>query len=541
MGQISGKHNSLTGINFAGVTGGSTFPYIQFDGQNTPTSFGVSSNSSSQGLVGGLTVTNTRQLGIVLVNNWLWTRGRNTFNFGGQFRRTYQDVLECQFCGGTFAFSQKTTSIPNPSDPNFGSYGSSFASFLLGDVDAGVRILATELRMRAKEFASYAQDDMKLNNRLTVNLGLRWDIMVPFTENNNQIIYLNLDKPVADPGAGGLPGGASKFGDGITRADIHWKNFQPRLGFSYLLTPKTVIQSGFYVTFLDGGAYEFGTAQSAFYMSSLLKGEFARRSTGGSAAAYGTWDGNPMPLPQAVAFSPSIGNGSAIVPFTPKHAGASPYDQAWHVSLQRQLPWNMFLTAAYVGNRAIHLPVTLIQYGQPPLSVLQYGNLLSELVTSQDAMNAGITSPYPGFSQQLGGSATVLHALGAYPQYTDMPNIYEIDGSAFYNSFQAQGEKRFSNGLSYLATLTLSRNTANTQTGSSIFSPNAENSFNLAPEYTPSSLDQKYITNFVATYDLPVGMGKKYLNSRGPLAQVLGRLAVQWNPDLRRRQPHGSL
>ena len=528
IGEINGVHNHLTGVNFAGVTGGSTLPLIQFDGQNAPTWWGVNSNSSTVGLLGGLTVTNSRKLGIVLVNNWLWTKGRNTFNFGGQFRRTYQDVLECQFCGGTFSFSQRSTSIPNANDPNFGSYGSSFASFLLGAADAAVRINSSELHLRNKEFASYVQDDIKVNNRLTMNLGLRWDIMVPFTENNNQVVYVNYQDPsVADPGAGGLPGGATKFGhcagcSGITRAAIHWKNFQPRVGLSYLLTPKTVIQSGFYLTDLDGGAFEYGTSQVAFYMSSLLDGEFARQSNGSSNPAYGNWDANPLALPQATPFSPSIGNGGVIINFNPKYDGTAPYDQAWNLSVQRQLPWDMFLTVAYVGNRAIHLPVTLIQPNQPNPSVLKYGNLLGELVTSPDAVAAGIKIPYPEFVQQFGAGATVEQSLSRFPQYAGVYHNDEIDGTAFYNALQAQGEKRFSNGLSYLASFTLSRNMANTVTGSSIFSPNGENSYDPRPEYSPSSIDQKYATSFVATYQLPVGRGQRYLNSKGLLGQVLG-------------------
>ncbi len=106
---------------------------------------------------------------------------------------------------------------------------------------------------------------MKVNQRLTANIGLRWDIMVPFTENNNNIVYINFQNPtVLDPAAGNLPGGASKYGNctgcaGITRADIHWKNLQPRVGVSYKLNSKTVIQAGFFMTYLDGGAYEYGT------------------------------------------------------------------------------------------------------------------------------------------------------------------------------------------------------------------------------------------------------------------------------------------
>ena len=182
----------------------------------------------------------------------------------------------------------------------------------------------------------------------------------------------------------------------------------------------------------------------------------------------------------------------------------------------------MFLTVAYVGNRAIHLPVTLIQPNQAPVSVLQYGNLLNELVTSPDAVAAGIKIPYPNFVQQFGSAATVLQALEPFPQYAGIYNLYEHDGIAFYNGLQVQAEKRFSNGLSYLADLTLSRNMSNNFVGSTPFSPNGENSFNERPEYSPSALDQLYLTNFVTTYELPIGHGKKYLNSRGLLSNLVG-------------------
>ena len=121
--------------------GGTTFPLVDFDGQNAP---------EPGGLTGGLfwvLLRRTyrdqyRRLGLVFVNNWLWTKGRHSFDFGGEFRRTYEDIIACMFCSGTFNFSQRTTSTPNANDPNFGIYGSSFASFLLGDVDSGERSLA---------------------------------------------------------------------------------------------------------------------------------------------------------------------------------------------------------------------------------------------------------------------------------------------------------------------------------------------------------------------------------------------------------------
>jgi hypothetical protein len=199
------------------------------------------------------------------------------------------------------------------------------------------------------------------------------------------------------------------------------------------------------------------------------------------------------------------------------------YDQNWTVSIQRQLPWNMFMTVAYVGNRASHLPTTLSLPNQPNPSVLRYGSLLGESVTSPDAVAAGIKVPYPEFVGQFGASATVEQALTPFPQYGGyFPSNNEQDGTAFYNAFQVQAEKRFSNGLSYLADVTLSRNMANAVTGSAQYAPNGINAFDQKPEYSPSSLDQKYVTNFVATYQLPVGHGQRYLNSKGLMSQVLG-------------------
>jgi hypothetical protein len=537
IGYITDQDNANKNVNFGAVAGSNTFPLVTFDGQNSPTNWGVNGGSFLECCAGGLTVAKNRRLGLVFVNNWLWTKGRHTFNIGGQFRRTYQDIVNCDFCAGTFNFSQRTTSTPDSNDPNFGAYGSSFASFLLGQADASIRVLSDELYMRNKAFAYYFQDDIKFNNRLTINLGLRYDILVPFTENNNNIIFVNTSEPNA--AAGNLPGAATKFGNcagcaGINRAAISWKNWQPRLGFAYQLNSKTVLRSGFYYTTLDGGAYEYGTSQSASFMASLLAGQYLRASTGSNVPGYGSWDASPLPLPQETPFSPSIGNAGVIFNFPYKDrqrppllpntvkVGVAPSDVAWSFGVQRELPWNMFLTAAYVGNRAVHLPATLELSNQPNPSVLQYGSLLGELVTSPDAVAAGIKVPYPNFVHDFGGSATVEQALTPFPQFGGYFPVFESDGTSFYNAVQIQAEKRFSNGLSYLTSVTLGANNANTAIGSAPYSPNGLNAYNPKPEFVRSYIDQAYATSFVATYQLPIGLGQKYLNSRGVVAQLLG-------------------
>lgn len=515
LGKLDGQSNALHGDSFSGVQGSTVFPNITFNGQNAITNWGVSP---------GETANTDRQLGISLVNNWLWTKGRNTFDIGGEVRRAYEDQQSCTSCAGQFNFSQAQTSTPDPSDPNFGRYGSSFASFLLGQVDSANRAFALEMEMRNFSISPYIEDDIKVNNRFTVNAGLRWDITVPFTENHNYVVFL--DETAQNPGAGNLPGAATRFGNcsgcaGYNRASIDWKDFGPRLGFSWMLDKKTVVQAGSYVTFLQGGAYEFGTANVIPNMGSLLAGTFSRSSTGSNTPGYGNWDTNQMPIPPQNPFSPSIGNGNSIEYFN-QNLGRNPYDVAWNVSIQRELPWNMFLSAAYVGNRAQHLPSGLNPINQPNPSVLQYGSLLSQPVDSPAAVAAGIKNPYPDFTNQFGGGATVMQALRPFPQYSNVQNLYDLTGRSNYNALQLQAEKRFSNGLSYLSSLTLGRALTNDDRLFAAFFNGPLNKYNQRPEYAVSNNDQKYLVRVAATYELPVGHGKQFFNNNGFTGQVLG-------------------
>jgi hypothetical protein len=521
--------NEKTGVSFPGVAGSTTFPYIGFDGQNAPTSWGVSDgNGIAFQQNGGLTQRANRQLGVVAVNNWMWVKGRNTFNFGGQVRRTFQDLLACDLCGGHFAFSQRTTSIPNSSDPNFGLDGSSFASFLLGEANASARVGAREIYPRNKAWAAYLQDQIKVNSRLTIDAGVRWDVEVPWTEEYNRIVFVSL---LTDPGTDpvlNIPGATRIMGNcagcaGITRAAIHWRYFEPRAGFAYMLNSKTSIRSSFYITTLDGGAYEYGTGNRAFVYSSLLTGQFGQNPSESNIPAYGNWDTQSLPFPNPVPFSPSIAHGGIIRDLEPSSSGLAPYVQAWNFSVERELPWNMFLTVAYVGNHGIHLPVTLNQINQTTDAQLaEYGSLFGALVTSPAAQAAGIKIPYPSFVSDFGGAATVNQALKPYPQYAGTYSNLEQDGKAMFNALQVQAEKRFSNGLSYLGDLMISRNIANCNTGSQPFSANGDDSRDEAAEYGPSFNDQLYNFHFVTSYDLPIGLGKKFLNSKGLKGALLG-------------------
>jgi hypothetical protein len=525
---------------FFGVLGEDIMPSITFSGLHSTTSFGT--GGSNSGSV-------NRKLGISIVNNWLWTKGRNTFNIGGEVRRSFQDDNEEQTEGGHFAFSNNETSIHDSTSSLFGDYGSSFASFLLGLPDEEDRSNSAEERLRNFDFAPYIQDDIKLSPRLTVNLGVRWDIMVPFNSVDNNIVFFNNSNPAPDPGAigpnGPLSGGASKFGScsgcaGFDRGDVNWKHFGPRLGFAYRLNKKTVVQGGFNVAFLNGGSYEYGTSKVAVNYGNLLTGQFHRPSTGSYVSGPGLWDTNPIPANQLTPFSPSLGNGNQIDAFSPTKDSYAPYSQQWNVNLQHELPYNMFLEAAWVGNRVIHLPSQNNRIDQMnPAYDAQYGSVLSTCASNQGnsvlsdsfangcAQQDGFALPYSTFVNDFGSSATVQQSLTPYPQYTYIFNNFEGFGTTYYQSLQVEVDKRFSNGLAFLAGYTLSHLMDNTSSGFSSFTSGGINKYNQKPEWAVSNSDEPQTFKLSGTYELPIGPGKKFFNNH-ITGNILGGWQVGW-------------
>jgi len=510
LGELNDQISQRTSApNFAPAPGLTQLSQITFSGPLNPSDFGSPWVESIN-----------RKLGWVVENNWLWVHGRHTFNIGGEFRRTYQDDNECQHCAGTFGFSNNQTADPN----NLSTTGNAFASFLLGTVDNANRIGSQELRLRNKDFSTYIQDDFKWTPRLTINMGLRWDLMFPFTEADNNIVYF--DSHIPNPAAGGLLGAATKFGNcdgcaGITRATLHRAHFSPRTGFSYELNNKTVLQGGFSMNFLDGGAYEYGTSKVAVNYGNLLLGSFTRNSTGSTSAGFGSWDSNILPYPSAVPFSPGLGVGTQINGFDPINDGIAPYDLVWNVGIQRELPYQMFLSASYTGNRANFLPSQLNPPNQlSPQYLNRFGSLLGQDFATAGPV-AGIPLPYANFLTDF-PTANLLQALRPYPQFAGVFNNFDNTGSSLYNAMQIQLEKRYTNGLSFLVSYNLSRMMSNTNSGFTSFANNSLNKDNQKAEWSVDNNDQTHMISIAGTYELPFGKGRPYLNRGGVVNAILG-------------------
>ena len=555
MGELNNEFNVHGKFNFPGNPGAGILPTISFgtDDPLRPTTWGVNAN--------GETFSINRKLGLSFTNNWLYTHGRHTFNFGMDIRHSYQDDHECQNCGGGFTFSAHATSDGNSAD--FSSTGSAFADFLLGQVDSSSRVFALNTKLRNKYFAPYIQDDIKLTPRLTVNAGIRWDIAVPFTvtpftgQPKNTIVFFNSTVP--NPGAistvTGQPllGAASLLGTcsdcvGYNRADIHWREFSPRLGFTYALTPKTVLLGGYSLNHLDGGAFEYGNNKVANNYGNVLAGQFNVGSSGTFTPNGGLWDLNPIPNPPATPFSSTVlnpvnGGGPISVNSFSRNAGRLPYVQVWNAGIQRELPYNMFLSLAYLGNRGVHLPsrLNLINALNPAFlsafkddlaqdwdstvgqtDLLLAGFPLTTVTWPNGGASGAFYEPYVTFAcDNPPGSLDLRHALRPFPQYRAITPNFDTAGVSLYNALQVQAQKRFSNGLSYLVTYTLSKNMTNTDSGFSTFNGSALNPYNQKAEWALADNDQEHLINISAVYELPIGPGKKFLNSSSAVNRIV--------------------
>ncbi len=531
IGEVNNQFNQ-TKFSFPAVQQGVIPPNITFDGNHQLTNWGTD---------GAWLQSINRKLGIAIVNNYLWSKGRNTFNIGGEFRRSYQDDNEEQTAGGQFNFSQKQTADPS----NLDNTGSAFASYLLGLPNSANRSNSQELRLRNFAISPYIQDDIKLTPKLTLNVGLRWDIQAPFTENHNLVVFFDPNHPGLNPAADGRAGAATRLGSctgcaGYDRADIHYGHLGPRLGLAYQINNKTVVQAGFSIAFLNGGAYEYGTNKVAVNYGNLLVGSFSRNSTGNNTSSFGSWDANQLPNPAPTPFSPGLGVGNTIHALS-KTYGYAPYSQQWNFNVQRELPWSTFLQVAWVGNRVIHLPSNLNPINQlDPKYLSQYGSVIStcsdnvngsvltDSFQSGCAQSEGFTLPYANFVNDFGGSATVAQSLVPYPQYSNIQNNFESSGTTYYQSLQFQAEKRFTNGLSFLAGYTLSRLMDNTSSGFSSFTAGGINKYNQSAEWAVSNSDEPQTLKVSGTYELPIGPGKAHFNNHGVTGQLLGGWQVGW-------------
>jgi hypothetical protein len=454
--------------------------------------------------------------------------GKHTLKFGGGLRALQFNTRRLTQASGEFHFDAAETSLN-------GAGGYAVASALFGLVDVGTLNYGHTLGVRYKDFSFYGQDTYKATSRLTLNYGLRYDLDLPARESQDR--FSAVDPTLSNPGAGGIPGAYTYYGKGAGRngktrlQDTYTKAFGPRLGFAYSINDKTVLRGGYGIFYepLKEGSFADQDALGFFNIENLSVG---------NGTPFQIDNGFPHIQPPSGPLTPEGQNGNGGVLLVPRNSGRPADIQSWNLDVQRQIAKNLQVSVAYVGSKGTHLPALNVIPNQVDPKYLSLG---SELLmdssclaggTCPNAVAAGVTLPYATFTGPLN------QALRPFPQYGDFnqeDNSFTPDrtGNSTYHAMQAQLNKRFAEGLSLLVSYTVSKNITDADSSgpgvAGFTGANAwigQNSFNRGAEKSVSELDtpQSLVTSFF--YELPVGRGKRVLNSGGWANRVVGGWSV---------------
>ena len=304
---------------------------------------------------------------INVVSNWTKIHSNHTFKWGVDFRRLRDDLVQAQTFGprGVFRFGTNTTALVTSTATSPTSRGNNFAAFLLdAPTEVGRDVSVISGSWRESELFSYGQDKWQLNSKLTLDIGLRWELYFPPTPAHNGG-YSNYDPTNNTLVLAGIGGNPLNLG-----RNTYYHYFAPRFGLAYRFTDKFVLRGGFGISYepFPNNAYAWnypvrqanGTNQlSAGALPTWPSGQIATMSLG-----------FPTPAPAAVPNN-GIVSGACQVPPVPGVACIGlnsqynvidknfqqPYVESWNLALERALPKNFVLTIAYVGNHGVDIPM----------------------------------------------------------------------------------------------------------------------------------------------------------------------------------------
>jgi hypothetical protein len=445
------------------------------------------------------------------------TKGKHTIKFGGTHNRYRTNFPTTLFSNGRFYFNPAETNLPGA----FASAtGYSYASFLLGAVDAATLYAPNNDTERFWNATIFVQDEHRVTPKLTLTYGLNYElqnIMASAFDDLSQF-----DPTVPNAGAGGHLGAQTFIGFGAGRLnrkrfyDMNLHQFGPRFGFAYILTPKTTIRGSYGLGYGPvGQALSSAWADHQGFLTQLS----AASSDGGITPSF-NWDAG-FPLSRynlQPRLIPTIANGLATS-WVGNGTLKAPEIQLLDFTIQRQLPGNIVFSAAYIGNLTHHIgTVNSQQFNQ--LNYAKYGHLGSLLtadINSLGAAAAGILPPYAGFQ------GSVAQALRPYPQYSGINGDSSFIGNSTYHGLQIKAQKTFSNGLSFLLGYTISKNLADVDVIPGFFAAGVQDAYNMRAEKSVTSVDMPQALVASYLYELPVGTGKRFLHGNDVFSKyVLG-------------------
>ncbi len=427
--------------------------------------------------------------------------GRHNMKTGAGFvlQRVYQKVPG--FWAGNFSFDQVFTGRdPLRSEP---ASGNALASFLLGTPQSGFIDINSWPARQQRSWSLYVQDDIRVTAKLKLNAGLRWDYQGPVTDRFNALTRgfdraspSPLKAPGVDLRGGLLYAGAGGLDRGIFDKD--WNNFGPRFGAAYQLTDKTVLRGGYGLiyaqTFDDPGnapGYSQRTAMVTSIRTGVPENTLANPFPGGILQPVGNALGLATFLGQGFNFS----SPARVLPWT----------HQFSFEIQRELPGQFLVTAAYVGSRGRGFSVTK-GFNEIPRDAFALG--AAELSRNAPNPLAGLI---PGTSLN-GATVQRQQLLRPYIQFLGINELNRSEGMSKYDSFQLMVYKRLSRGLNFSVAYTNSK---------TLEQASYANAQDVQLEKVIAAWDVPQNLQLNGVYELPFGRGKPVGAGAHPVVQRL--------------------
>ena len=430
------------------------------------------------------------------------TIGKHSLSAG--FMGVVNQILGGHFYGTKFNFPTGSTAGPDPSNPTTGT-GYGFASFLLGvpDNNSSTGVNA-QLATQKNYLGWYLQDDWRVVPKLTVNLGLRYEIQTALTERHDKQQYFDFDavNPIGSGTGLNTPGELVFNGGGNRRALYNppYTNFGPRIGLSYQVMPKAVIRSGYGIFFIP--SYIGNGPADGFTQTTPITGTLVGFLPNNTLS-------NPLPngilLPQGSALGGQQDVGYTVPAV--KSDRNSTYMQQWMLGVQYSFRTNDLLDITYVGNRGVKLFAGTFERNQLDPSFFALGQSLYDQVTNPfygKILGSGCGLSSPTVERQ--------RLLRPYPQYCSVAEQQATNGDSYYNALQLTYTHRFNAGFSMLASYTFSKfidDVAGNNGWANSGPTSVRNYYNLSAEKSVDGNDIPHSLVVSYIYELPIGRGRK--------------------------------
>lgn len=485
------------------------FPGVPFSANNGGLpSISINDGTTSIGSSGFLPSLE-KQNAYVITDNLSKVSGRHSLKFGAELRFIEFTILQPAASRGTMSFSSDFTD--NPGAPTTG--GEAFATFLLGIPDGGTITNIHDVDYHRENYAFFAQDDFRVNSKLTLNLGLRYELfttvkarfneLANFDFANDSLVVPSGQQATLTPTLAGLLPILRNGSTGLISPDL--LDFAPRVGLAYQITNKLVLRAGYGIFYGGEEGGPFSNPSPGFNPPFFVTQSF----TPPCFLSAANPNGPDCSIPGLNVLSQGFPASALTDPNTPTLFSEAPnlktpYAQQWHLGFQYQLPGQIMLDISYAGSHGSDL------YGM---------------------YNGNQAQPNETFCTTNGNTPENCPTAPRRPFPAIDSSIDTLRSNLFsnYNALQLHIEKRLSNGLQFGASYTYSHSLDDASSASLGSLNNGDFRDQLYPwlEYGNSDFDvrHRFVVNYA--YALPFGRGQKFGgNASGVWNQFIGNWQV---------------